>query len=46
MWSAILGCGVASLDSTLAEFRVHRTMIEHPPVPATVVVRWGLPGDS
>ena len=35
-----------SLDRALDEFRIHRTFIPHPPVPATVVVRWGLPGDG
>lgn len=43
IWSELLDHGTGVLDHRLADFRIHRTVIPHPPVPATVVVRWGLP---
>lgn len=46
VWMSVLGKGAASIGHDLADFRVHRTMIAHPPVPATIVVRWGLPVEA
>jgi hypothetical protein len=42
-WTEVLEAGAKSLGRSLDEFRIHRTCIAHPPIPSTLVVRWGLP---
>ena len=42
-WTEVLEAGAESLGRNLNEFRIHRTCIAYPPIPSTLVVRWGLP---
>jgi hypothetical protein len=42
-WTEVLEAGAESLGRSLNEFRIHRTCIAYPPIPSTLVVRWGLP---
>lgn len=39
----LLAHAATELGHDLADFRIHRTTITHPPLPSTTVVRWGLP---
>lgn len=39
----LLEHAATDLGHDLADFRIHRTAIAHPPLPSTTVVRWGLP---
>jgi len=38
----LLARAAAALDSDLDEFVVHRTVVEHQPIPTTTVVRFNL----
>jgi len=43
VWCELLAHGAGTLGFEVSEFVVHRTIVDHPPVPCSVTVRWGLP---